>query len=211
MSLACNASLCISKLITSFCIGSQASTSSRYYQRQICNIPHTNTQNTIISACENSFISYGLFFCSQTRKATLYDLIKIIIGAFFRLLLTVEYMSSFLLTHPVRGATPFCRLFGVRCQFLLTHPVRGATRPTRIASAPHAFLLTHPRERCDRALCACTDFSCISTHAPRERCDRLAKRIFKKVSISTHAPRERCDLILCHNPMSNHDFYSRTP
>ena len=149
MSLACNASLCISKLITSFCIDSQASTSSRYYQRQICNIPHTNTQNTIISACENSFISYGLFFCSQTRKATLYDLIKIIIGAFFRLLLTVEYMSSLLLTHPVRGATGIAPYF----------------------SAPDIISTHAPRERCDIVPASAQIMIHISTHAPRERCD----------------------------------------
>ena len=53
-------------------------------------------------------------------------------------------IKKFLLTHPLRGATPMFGYISTFCPFLLTHPLRGATKSTGGTGIIRKFLLTHP-------------------------------------------------------------------
>ena len=86
-------------------------------------------------------------------------------------------ITSFLLTHPVWGATPYFEASAdINAAFLLTHPVWGATFAASAELDCLVFLLTHPVWGATVAPSNLWADLSISTHAPRVGCDWSRRR-----------------------------------
>ena len=125
-------------------------------------------------------------------------------------------LATFLLTHPLRGATntsdeTFNQLVdfyshtpcGVQrwkkiivypvLAFLLTHPSRGATPLTTAGDNPGLFLLTHPSRGATHGQKLKKLETGISTHTPLTGCNYEKPFMPLLICISTHTPLTGCN------------------